>query len=155
MAKCIHSWVNFGDVFFDGFHWAGQKSEIRCPKNWLVAKIPDLLTVFVCDYKTTKEQGAPIIVHSEQHPLPHYHLKKPPWHQYIHPPVICPLCLHILIWASWNSSWAFGHPPCSPTSSVTVLIAGFPPKIITASGGWTSVTFLLYWCCIEEDLQTL
>jgi len=31
--------------------------------------------------------------------------------------------------------------------TVELLLAGVPPEIIAATGGWTSFAFLLYWRC--------
>lgn len=36
--------------------------------------------------------------------------------------------------------------------AVELLLAGVPPEIVVATGGWTSLAFLLYWCCMEEIL---
>jgi len=30
-------------------------------------------------------------------------------------------------------------------SAINLLLAGVPPEIVTVTGGWTSLTFLLYW----------
>jgi len=31
------------------------------------------------------------------------------------------------------------------SSTVELLLAGLPPEIVTTTGGWTSLAFLLYW----------
>jgi len=36
--------------------------------------------------------------------------------------------------------------------AVELLLAGVPPEIVTATGGWTSLTFLLYWHQMDEIL---
>lgn len=36
--------------------------------------------------------------------------------------------------------------------AVELLLAGVPPEIVAATGGWTSLAFLLYWCQMEEIL---
>jgi len=33
---------------------------------------------------------------------------------------------------------------------VMLLLAGVPPEVVAATGGWTSLAFLLYWCRLEE-----
>ena len=35
---------------------------------------------------------------------------------------------------------------------VELLLAGVPPEIVAATGGWTSLAFLLYWRRMEEIL---
>ena len=34
--------------------------------------------------------------------------------------------------------------------AVVLLLAGVPPEVVAATGGWTSLSFLLYWRRIEE-----
>ena len=34
--------------------------------------------------------------------------------------------------------------------AVELLLAGVPPEIVAATGGWTSLAFLLYWHHMEE-----
>ena len=36
--------------------------------------------------------------------------------------------------------------------AVELLLAGIPPEIVAATGGWTSLAFLLYWRRMEEIL---
>jgi len=36
--------------------------------------------------------------------------------------------------------------------AVKLLLAGVPPEIVAATGGWTSLAFLLYWRCMDEIL---
>ena len=36
--------------------------------------------------------------------------------------------------------------------AVELLLAGVPPEIVAATGGWTSLAFLLYWHRMEEIL---
>ena len=41
--------------------------------------------------------------------------------------------------------------------AVELILAGVPLEVVAATGGWTSLAFLLYWCHMEEVLphQTL
>jgi hypothetical protein len=34
--------------------------------------------------------------------------------------------------------------------AVELLLAGVPPEVVAATGGWTSLAFLLYWRRMEE-----
>ena len=34
--------------------------------------------------------------------------------------------------------------------TVALLLAGVPPEVVAATGGWTSLAFLLYWRRLEE-----
>jgi len=34
--------------------------------------------------------------------------------------------------------------------AVILLLAGVPPEVVAATGGWTSLAFLLYWRRMEE-----
>lgn len=36
--------------------------------------------------------------------------------------------------------------------AVALLLAGVPPEVVAATGGWTSLAFLLYWRRLEEVL---
>jgi hypothetical protein len=36
--------------------------------------------------------------------------------------------------------------------AVELLLAGVPPETVAATGGWTSLAFLLYWRRMEEIL---
>ena len=36
--------------------------------------------------------------------------------------------------------------------AVELLLAGVPPEIVAATGGWTSLAFLLYWHRMDEIL---
>jgi len=38
------------------------------------------------------------------------------------------------------------------SGAIELLLIGVPPEIVTATGGWTSLAFLLYWRCMEEIL---
>jgi hypothetical protein len=33
---------------------------------------------------------------------------------------------------------------------VILLLSGVPPEVVAATGAWTSLAFLLYWCRMEE-----
>jgi hypothetical protein len=34
--------------------------------------------------------------------------------------------------------------------AVALLLSGVPPDVVAATGGWTSMAFLLYWRRVEE-----
>ena len=36
--------------------------------------------------------------------------------------------------------------------AVELLLAGVPPEVVAATGGWTSLAFLLYWRRLKEIL---
>jgi hypothetical protein len=36
--------------------------------------------------------------------------------------------------------------------AVELLLAGVPPEVVAATGGWTSLAFLLYWRRVDEIL---
>ena len=55
------------------------------------------------------------------------------------------------IWSSAMLAHILGHSFCIG-GAVELLLAGVPPKIVAATGGWTSLAFLLYWCCMDEIL---
>jgi hypothetical protein len=52
------------------------------------------------------------------------------------------------IWDAAGILRAFGHSFCIG-GSTELLLAGVPPDIVAALGGWTSLAFLLYWRKIE------
>ena len=58
-------------------------------------------------------------------------------------------CNHI--WLSTMLTHVLGHSFCIG-GAVKLLLAGVPPEIVAATGGWTSLTFLLYWHHMEEIL---
>jgi hypothetical protein len=53
------------------------------------------------------------------------------------------------IWDAAGILRAFGH-SFRIGGSTELLLAGVPPNIIAALGGWTSLTFLLYWRKIKH-----
>ncbi|KAF8804089.1 hypothetical protein BYT27DRAFT_7225526 [Phlegmacium glaucopus] len=55
------------------------------------------------------------------------------------------------IWSSAKLAHVLGHSFCIG-GAVELLLAGVPPEIVAATGGWTSLVFLLYWRCMEEIL---
>jgi hypothetical protein len=55
------------------------------------------------------------------------------------------------IWSSALLAHVLGH-SFRIGGAVELLLASVPPEIITATGGWTSLAFLLYWQCMEEIL---
>jgi hypothetical protein len=55
------------------------------------------------------------------------------------------------IWSSAMLAHVLGHSFCIG-GAVKLLLAGVPPEIIAATGGWTSLAFLLYWRRMEEIL---
>jgi len=55
------------------------------------------------------------------------------------------------IWSSAPLAHVLGH-SFQIGSAVELLLAGVPPEIVAATGGWTSLAFLLYWRRMEEIL---
>ena len=55
------------------------------------------------------------------------------------------------IWSSAMLAHVLGHSFCI-SGAVELLLAGVPPEIVAATGGWTSLAFLLYWRRMEEIL---
>ena len=55
------------------------------------------------------------------------------------------------IWSSAMLAHVLGH-SFRIGGAVELLLAGVPPKIVAATGGWTSLAFLLYWCRMDEIL---
>jgi hypothetical protein len=53
------------------------------------------------------------------------------------------------IWDAAGILRAFGH-SFRIGGSTELLLAGIPPDIVAALGGWTSLAFLLYWRKIEH-----
>ncbi|KIJ96624.1 hypothetical protein K443DRAFT_106940, partial [Laccaria amethystina LaAM-08-1] len=58
-------------------------------------------------------------------------------------------CTHI--WSSTMLAHILGH-SFHIGGAVELLLAGVPPEIVAATGGWTSLAFLLYWRRMEEIL---
>ena len=55
------------------------------------------------------------------------------------------------IWSSTMLAHVLGH-SFRIGGAVELLLAGVPPEIVAATGGWTSLAFLLYWRCMDEIL---
>ena len=55
------------------------------------------------------------------------------------------------IWSSAMLAHVLGHSFCIG-GAVELLLAGVPPEIVAATGGWTSLAFLLYWRHMDEIL---
>ena len=55
------------------------------------------------------------------------------------------------IWSSAMLTHVLGH-SFHIGGAVELLLAGVPPKIVAATQGWTSLTFLLYWPHMDEIL---
>jgi hypothetical protein len=55
------------------------------------------------------------------------------------------------IWTSALLAHVLGH-SFRIGGAVELLLAGVPPEIVTVTGGWTSLAFLLYWWWMEEIL---
>ena len=55
------------------------------------------------------------------------------------------------IWSSALLAHVLGH-SFRIGGAVELLLAGVPPEIVAATGGWTSLAFLLYWRRMEEIL---
>ena len=58
-------------------------------------------------------------------------------------------CTHV--WSSAMLAHVLGH-SFRIGGAVELLLAGVPPEIVAATGGWTSLAFLLYWRRMEEIL---
>ena len=55
------------------------------------------------------------------------------------------------IWSRAALAHVLGH-SFRIGGAVELLLAGVPPEIVAATGGWTSLAFLLYWRRMEEIL---
>ena len=55
------------------------------------------------------------------------------------------------IWKSAHLAHVLGH-SFRIGGAVELLLAGVPPEIVAATGGWTSLAFLIYWRRMEEIL---
>jgi hypothetical protein len=53
------------------------------------------------------------------------------------------------IWASSGLDVVSGH-SFRIGGTVSLLLAGVPPEVVAATGGWTSMTFLTYWRQVED-----
>src|SRR6202522_1289308 len=57
----------------------------------------------------------------------------------------------ISVWSGAALAHVLGH-SFRIGGVVKLLLAGVPPEIVAATGGWTSLAFLLYWRRMEEIL---
>lgn len=55
------------------------------------------------------------------------------------------------VWSKAALAHVLGH-SFHIGGAVELLLAGVPPEIVAATGGWTSLAFLLYWRRMEEIL---
>lgn len=55
------------------------------------------------------------------------------------------------IWSDAGLARIYGH-SFRIGGAVELLLAGVPPEVVAATGGWTSLAFLLYWCRLQEIL---
>ena len=55
------------------------------------------------------------------------------------------------VWSKVALAHVLGH-SFRIGGAVELLLAGVPPEIVAATGGWTSLAFLLYWRRMEEIL---
>lgn len=55
------------------------------------------------------------------------------------------------VWSGAALAHVLGH-SFRIGGAVELLLAGVPPEIVAATGGWTSLAFLLYWRRMEEIL---
>jgi hypothetical protein len=55
------------------------------------------------------------------------------------------------IWKSAALAHVLGH-SFRIGGAVELLLAGVPPEVVAATGGWTSLAFLLYWRRMDEIL---
>jgi hypothetical protein len=62
------------------------------------------------------------------------------------------LALVSSIWAGTNSYRISGH--CFRIGgAVSLLLSGVAPEVVAATGGWTSMAFLLYWRHVEDIIS--
>ncbi|KAJ3493925.1 hypothetical protein NLJ89_g10912 [Agrocybe chaxingu] len=55
------------------------------------------------------------------------------------------------IWLAASLAHILGH-SFRIGGAVELLLAGVPPEVVAATGGWASLAFLLYWRRMEEIL---
>jgi hypothetical protein len=55
------------------------------------------------------------------------------------------------IWKRTKLQYVSGH-SFRIGGAVELLLRGVPPEVVAATGGWTSLAFLLYWRKVEEVL---
>jgi hypothetical protein len=53
------------------------------------------------------------------------------------------------VWSKAALAHVLGH-SFRIGGAVELLLAGVPPEVVAATGGWTSLAFLLYWRRMEE-----
>lgn len=114
--------------------------------------------------KTTREEGASVIITAHSDILCPYTVTRN-WHLDIHKalPESASLFAHAITTIRWEhmakhkfmgfctSIWSkaalthvLGH-SFQIGGAAELLLAGVPPEIVAATGGWTSLVFLLYW----------
>jgi hypothetical protein len=55
-------------------------------------------------------------------------------------------------WGPQDKSGLSGH--CFRIGgAVALLLSGVPPEVVAATGGWTSMAFLLYWRRVEDIIS--
>jgi len=59
------------------------------------------------------------------------------------------MSFRVSIWSTAGLAHVKGH-SFRIRGAVELLLAGVPPEIVAAMGGWTSPAFLLYWRRMEE-----
>lgn len=55
------------------------------------------------------------------------------------------------VWSDAQLDYVYGH-SFRIGGAVALLLAGVPPEVVAATGGWTSLSFLLYWRRLEDIL---
>ena len=56
------------------------------------------------------------------------------------------------VWSKAALAHVLGH-SFRIGGAVELLLAGVPPEVVAATGGWTSLAFLLYWRRMEEIIR--
>jgi hypothetical protein len=57
------------------------------------------------------------------------------------------------IWSRSGGAHVLGH-SFHIGGTVALLLAGVPPEVVAATGGWTSLSFLLYWRRLEDIIPS-
>ncbi|KAK0473793.1 hypothetical protein IW261DRAFT_1569525 [Armillaria novae-zelandiae] len=117
--------------------------------------------------KTIKEQGALVILTAHKDDLcpiqalqnhlqvnadvpadaPLFAYSSPSGWQHLYKPSFFKDCA--IVWTTANLTHIHGH-SFRIRGAVELLLAGVPPEVVAAAGGWTSLAFLIYWCHMEE-----
>lgn len=69
--------------------------------------------------------------------------------QHMHKTIFLEFCMDI--WSRASLAHILGH-SFHIGDTMELLLAGVPPEIVAATGGWTLLAFLLYWHQMEEIL---